>query len=67
MIACHMFLYQFLKLVPLGGKAGMKQENLAVAVYKYLGIVNVIQEYLSILPYIGNINERALLLLFWIS
>lgn len=62
-----MFLYQFLKLVPLGGKSGMKQGNLAIAVYKYLGIVNFIQEYLSILPYIGNIHERALLLLFWIS
>jgi len=45
----------------------MKQGNLVIAVREYLVIVAFMWEHPSVLPYVGNIDERALLLLFWIS
>lgn len=39
-------------------------KNVVITVHEYLRIVNIMWEHPSILPYIGNIHERILLLLF---
>lgn len=44
----------------------MKQGNV-ITVHEYLDIVDLMWEHPSILPYIRNISERILLLLFWFS